>query len=94
MMKPIYAILLVLLGALQYLLWFGDGGLLSLQALKANVKQAEQSQIKMRKQNYVLMKQIDALKTDVSAIESLAREEHNMVQKDEMYFQIIEKDHQ
>lgn len=90
-MKPIYTTLLVLLGALQYLLWFGDGGLLSLQALKANVRQAEQSQVKMRKQNYVLMQQIDALKTDVRAIESLAREEHNMVQNDETYFQIIEK---
>lgn len=93
-MKPIYAILLVLLGTLQYLIWFGDGGLLSLQALKTNVRQAEQSQGKMRKQNYALMMQIEALKTDRSAIESLAREEHNMVQKDETYFQIIENERQ
>lgn len=89
-MKPIHIALIVVLVALQYLLWWGDGGILVLQNLKSNVQTVKLEQTKMRQQNYVLMERIDALKSDNNAIESLAREEHNMVQEGETYFQIIE----
>ena len=90
-MKPIYVVLIVVLAALQYLLWWGDGSIQALNVLKSNATQAKAHQSATRKHNYVLVKQIDALKTNSNAIETLAREEHNMIKNDETYFQIIEQ---
>ena len=90
-MKPIYAVLIILFIALQYLLWWGDGGIHALKTLKSSARQAEKDQVKMHKENDALIKKIQHLKADKDAIESLAREEYNMVQKEETYFQIIER---
>ncbi len=90
-MKPIYVVLIVVLAVLQYLLWWGDGSIQALYVLKSNAAQAQAHQSATRKHNYVLVKQIHALKTDRDTIETLAREEHNMVKNDETYFQVIER---
>ena len=88
-MKPLYIALVILLAALQYQLWWGDGSIQSVNQLKSNASM-EQARLKTSKEyNNVLLKKIDALKTDKDEIENMARLEYNMVKEDEVYFQIV-----
>lgn len=90
-MKPVYLILLLLVGLLQYQLWCSNGGILELNKLKSVLVAEKDNLAYLRDQNAKLFKQIRALKTDLSEIESRARSEHNMVMKGEIFYQIVER---
>ena len=89
-MKPIYIALIIVLAMLQYQLWWGDGSIQELRTLKSNLSMEQARNEAARAHNYKLMKQIKNLKTDTSEVESIARQEHNMIKKGETYFQIVE----
>lgn len=89
-MKPIYAALVVFLVALQYQLWLADGGVREVNELQQNLAIQQQLQLVLKSQNQKLIRQIQYLKKDRAEIEAYARQEHNMIEKGENYFQIVD----
>ncbi len=88
-MKWIAAILLIMLLALQYRLWVGQGSLAEVSRLQHSIEQKQASNAILRERNNALDAEVQDLKQGVDAIEERARSELGMIKKDETFFQII-----
>lgn len=86
----LYILLGVLIG-LQYPLWLGDGGLLSLWKLKHEISLQKKENSKLKERNLALEAEVRDLKQGYEALEERARAELGMVRRGETLFQIIER---
>ena len=75
-LQLVYGLLFVVLIALQVRLWFGDGSMEEVVALKRQLatQQAE----------------VDDLKSGLAAIEARARSELGLIREGETYFQLLD----
>jgi len=89
-MKWVIALLALLLIAVQYRLWVGEGSFAEVVTLQRQVadQQAELEAIKAR--NEALQAEVDSLKQDREAVEERARSELGMIRDGEVFFQVIE----
>lgn len=83
--------LLTLLGALQYRLWLGEGGLMDLDDLKHEVKTQRGELGVLRERNAALEAEVKDLKSGLSALEEKARSELGMIKQGEIFYQVIEE---
>jgi len=90
-MKWISAILFIMLLALQYKLWVGQGSLAEVSRLKQAIEKQTAINARQRERNDVLDAEVHDLKQGVEAIEERARSELGMIKKDETFFQIIDE---
>ena len=90
-MKLIIAILVTLLLALQYKLWFGNGGLVDVWRLDDMVAQQQTEIDSLKERNQALEAEVRDLKQGLEAIEERARAELGMVKRDETFYQVIEE---
>ncbi len=88
-MKIVFVIIVVLLLALQFQLWFGKDGLRHTIQLKHTVAQQAKENQKLYKQNTKLVKEIVVLKKGRGMVEDLAREQMGMVKPGEKYYQFV-----
>jgi cell division protein FtsB len=88
--KIIRYALLGLLVALQYPLWFGNGGILALWQLQREVAAHKAEIASLHARNRALEAEVLDLKQGLEAIEERARNELGMVKKGETFYQIIE----
>lgn len=89
-MKIIRYALLGLLLALQYPLWFGNGGILAFWQLQREASAYKAEIAQLRSRNRTLEAEVLNLKQGLEAIEERARNELGMVKKGETFYQIIE----
>lgn len=82
--------LMAILIALQYGLWFGRGGRLDVQDVRAQIAAQSESNAELEARNRGLAAEVMDLKEGLDAIEELARSEMGMVRHDEIFFQMIE----
>jgi cell division protein FtsB len=82
------AILVALIVALQYPLWFGKGGWLAARALDRQVGAQQAANDKLKARNETLEADVRDLKTGSEAIEERARAELGMIKHDEVLFQL------
>lgn len=87
-MRWLAAILLLLIVALQYPLWFGKGGWLSVRELDRQVAAQREANARLKLRNDTLDADVRDLKTGSEAIEERARSELGMVKHDEILFQL------
>jgi cell division protein FtsB len=82
--------LVLILAALQYRLWVGEGSLGEITLLRRQISEqhAEIEQLKAR--NRALQAEVEDLKRGLEAIEELARAEMGMVKEGEVFYQIVE----
>ena len=90
-MKWIAAILFILLLALQYKLWVGQGSLAEVSRLNQAIEKQAATNAKQRERNDALDAEVQDLKKGVEAIEERARSELGMIKQDETFFQIIDE---
>ena len=90
-MKLIIAILVTLLLALQYKLWFGNGGLVDVWRLDDMVAQQQTEIDSLKERNQALEAEVRDLKQGLEAIEERARSDLGMIKKDETFYQVIEE---
>jgi len=83
--------LIVLLGLLQYRLWVGDGSLEELHALRAQIADYRTELEGLKARNLALAADVQNLKDGLEAIEDRARSELGMIQRGEVFLQVIEK---
>lgn len=90
-MKLVFFALLILLIALQYRLWVGDGSFAHIARLTQKIEdqQSENARLKMR--NDQLIHEVDALRDGYSAIEAKAREDLGMIKEGETFFLFLEE---
>lgn len=89
--KPFWVVLLLLLGLLQYQLWFQPSGVLKLMALQKEVAAGEEQNAELRARNDALKAEVARLKQDPQALEAEAREGLSMVKEGETYYRVVEK---
>jgi len=91
-LRLIALILMVLLGALQYRLWVGDGSLADLHRLDQSIGRQQHENAELRARNARLEADVVDLKTGLEAVEERARSELGMIRKGETFYQIVGRD--
>ena len=82
-------LLLLLLGSLQYLLWFGEGNIPDAWKLKRQADAQAAENAALAKRNVALTAEVTDLKQGTAAIEERARNELGMVKKGESFYQVV-----
>lgn len=88
-MNKLILILVILLVALQYRLWFGDGSLQHVQRLQREIDLNRTDLERIHERNTTLEAEVDDLKTGLEAVEERARSDLGMIRKGETYYQIV-----
>lgn len=90
-MKVLLYILIGVLVGLQFPLWLGDGGALSLWKLQREITAQAQENQQLRQRNLALEAEVRDLKEGVEALEERARAELGMIRRGETLYQVIER---
>ena len=81
--------LIVLLGLLQYRLWFGNGSVPKVRELERTRYSLLEENEKLLERNLALSAEVIDLKEGKDAIEERARSEMGMIKADEVFYQIV-----
>ncbi|PHM61746.1 cell division protein FtsB [Xenorhabdus ishibashii] len=88
-MGKLTLLLLVLLGWLQYSLWFGKNGIHDYVRVKAEVDKQGIDNFKLKARNDQLFAEIKDLKGGQEAIEERARNELGMIKPGESFYRMV-----
>lgn len=83
-------IILALFSLLLFII-FGENGLADLRLLKMERNNLLQKNAELTKENLLLSREIERLKSDPEFLENVARQELGVVGKDELIFKLREK---
>jgi len=89
-LRIVLLLLLVLLGWLQYRLWFGNGGQREVAQLEAQVRQQARDNAGLQQRNDALAAEVEDLKSGEAAVEERARNELGMIKPGETFYRVIE----
>lgn len=89
-MRLIVVILLVILGLLQYRLWFSPGGLNDVNELEQTKQELTDENEQLSERNASLTAEVIDLQHGLEAVEERARSDMGMIKSDEVFYQIIE----
>lgn len=90
--RGLVVVLGVLLAALQFRLWWGDGGVFSEHALQLTLQQSRTQAQSMAQRNASLQAEVDDLRKGGQAIEARARRELGMVRQGETFYLVVRRD--
>ena len=88
-MKALIAFLVILVGVLQYQLWFAPGGLLETYHVRHSFEQQTAENDRLRARNSIMEADIKDLQTGNDSIERHARKNMGMIKKDETFYQVV-----
>ncbi len=86
------SILLFVLIALQWRLWFGEGSLAEVDSLRRQLATQRVQLDQLHERNATLQAEVDDLKEGLAAIEGRARSELGLIQQGETYYQLLPPD--
>jgi cell division protein FtsB len=89
-MRLIIVCLTALLLLIQYPLWLGKGGWLSVRRLDGQVEQARKKNDELRARNAKLESEVHDLQEGTGAIEERARYELGMIRQNEIFIQVLD----
>jgi cell division protein FtsB len=82
--------LLLLLGVLQYRLWFADGSFAEQHRLELQVVEQTRINEELQARNAVLEREVLELQTGKKGVEQRAREQLGLVREGETFYQIVD----
>jgi len=85
-------LLTVLLGHLQYRLWFGIGSVSMVETLQMEVAAQIRQNTELQQRNHALAAEVNDLKTGDVAIEERARNELGMIKPGEVFYRVVDRD--
>jgi cell division protein FtsB len=88
-MRTLFAILVVLLLALQVKMWFGEGGYSDVKRLEARVEEQARENEVLAQRNRELQAEVEDLRQGLHAVEERARSELGMVKENEEFYQVV-----
>ena len=83
-----------LLLLLQYMLWFGNGGAVSLWRLQHQIAAQQAQNVRMTERNQALAAKVLDLRQGLASVQDLARSQLGMVKKGETFYQVIQQPRQ
>jgi cell division protein FtsB len=86
LLAVLFAALIVLI---QYPLWLGKGGWLTVWRLENKLEVEKAKSVKLETRNAALAAEVRDLKQGTEAIEERARQELGMLRPDEVFFQFV-----
>lgn len=89
-MKRLVLVLILLVSALQYRLWEGDGGVREVQQLKSRLAEQHSQNEQLKLRNQGMYAEIKDLRSGYEAIEERARNELGMIKEGETFFRIVD----
>ncbi|HUX82948.1 MAG TPA: septum formation initiator family protein [Halothiobacillus sp.] len=89
-MRTLLIFLVVLLGALQWRLWFSDASLPGIWQKEERLSDLTMSQDSLSERNRKLAAEVDDLKTGLGAVEARARLDLGLIGPHESFYQVIE----
>jgi len=84
--------LLILLGGLQYRLWFAQGSLAEQRRLERQVEEQTEINRQLRARNAIIEREVLELQSGTEGIEQRAREELGLIREGEVFYQVVEKE--
>jgi cell division protein FtsB len=90
--KILGAALVALIVLIQYPLWLGKGGWLTVWRLENKLEVEKTKSARLEARNAALAAEVRDLKTGTEAIEERARSELGMLRSDETFFQFVPGD--
>ena len=84
------AVLLLILGALQAKLWWGEGGWRDAKALQQKVSEQRAENARLQLRTAALSAEVEDLKSGETAVEERARSELGMVKPGETFYRVVE----
>jgi len=87
--RALLAILLLVLVALQFKMWFGEGGYRDVQRLAERVEQQALENEALAQRNRELQAEVADLREGLEAIEERARSELGLIKQDEEFYQVV-----
>ncbi len=84
--------LFLVLGWLQFELWFGKNGITDFQLVNADIEVQHQVNKNLQERNSEMFAEIDDLRQGLDAIEERARHELGMIKEGETFYRIIGED--
>lgn len=90
-MKWLALVLVVMLLALQYRLWMGEGSIAHVVSLNREIDKQKEENARLRERNRLLAAEVEALKQGVDAIEERARNDMGMIKEGETFFMIVDE---
>ncbi|HEJ1016980.1 TPA: cell division protein FtsB, partial [Escherichia coli] len=91
-MRMVTLVLVLLLLAIQYPLWFGHGGWLYVHELRDELSAEQQKNEQLKERNDRLAGEVQDLQEGTAAIEERARFELGMVKDGEVFVQFVAPD--
>lgn len=88
-LRLLFAVLILILFALQYRLWVGEGSWAEVYAMQHQLAVQQAALADLSERNAALQAEVDDLKRGLDAIEARARSELGMIREGETYFQLI-----
>ena len=88
-MRALIALLLLVLLALQFKMWFGEGGYQDVQRLAQRVEEQARENELLAQRNRELQAEVEDLRQGLEAIEERARSELGMIREDEEFYQVV-----
>lgn len=90
-MRWVIFLLIVVIGYLQYRLWFGEGSVEQIVQLQREIEQQKLENSRLEERNRVLVAQIRELKEGTHSIEAKARTDMGMIRQGETFYFITDK---
>ncbi len=84
--------MLILLGGLQYRLWFAQGSLAEQRRLERQVEEQTEINRQLRARNAIIEREVLELQSGTEGIEQRAREELGLIREGEVFYQVVEKE--
>lgn len=84
------AVMLLVLAALQYHLWFGGSGVMHSRALEAELAEQQRKNEHLEERNRLLAAEVVELKRGWETVEERARNDLGMIREDETLYLINE----
>ncbi|WP_115719563.1 cell division protein FtsB [Gallaecimonas mangrovi] len=88
-MARLAIVLLVLLGMLQYRLWFGNNALKDHWQLKADIGRIQKQNAELKKRNDLMFAEVKDLRHGLSAVEERARNELGLIRDGETFYRVL-----
>jgi len=87
----VVAVLIVMIGWMQWRLWVGEGSFAHVSGLEQEVNQNLSENEQKRQRNQVLKAEIFDLRAGLEAVEEKARSEFGLIKEGETFFLLVEE---
>lgn len=86
----LFAVLILILGGLQYRLWVGDGSLAQVSDLQRQIAEQQGENERLLERNRILEAEVMELKQGMETVEERARQELGMLKEGETLYLLTE----